>query len=377
MKDVYELLNEVNIDENEIEEMEVSDFEKEKVKTNLRKAMKKNRKFKTGWKVAVAAGFLIVGGIVTIGVTNPAYASEIPVIGDIFRFLDGGRTGVYDKYKENASKINMSRECNGVTVTIKDAVFDGQTIIYTYEIKSDKDLGEKPFISAGGPILTIDGYMGGTGGGSITEKVGENTYIGQDNNTINKEMDEVNFKINIREISDMTSKEGEDKSVKGNWDFELSLKAVESEKKIINKVTEKSGIKAFIDSITETEMSCIINYSQETPKEFDKKWFWQDLDIEVRDDLGNVYKGEGNGGRRDADGQRFKWSKTFEKLDDKATKLIISPKMRLGNGGGGAKADENGNIVNFDLPIDENHPAHGEIVLDDIVIELDKGQSNK
>lgn len=372
MKDVYELLNEVNIDENEIEEMEVSDLEKEKVKTNLRKVLKRNRKFKTGWKVAVAAGFLIIGGVVTIGITNPAYASEIPVIGDIFRFLNNGKTGVYDKYKENASEINMSRECNGVTVTIKDAVFDGQTITYTYEIKSDKDLGEKPFISKGGPILTVDGYMGGAGGGSITEKVGENTYIGQDNDTLNKEMDEVKFKINIREISDMAGKEGEDKSVKGNWDFELSLKAVEREKKIINKTTEKGGIKATIDSITDTGMAFIVNYSQETPKGLNNKWYFQSLELEIRDDLGNVYKGDGGSGHGEENSTKINCNSTFPKINDKAKKLIITPKMNLSNEGGGVKADENGNVVPIKIPIDENHPAHGEIVLDDIVVDLDK-----
>ena len=35
----------------------------------------------------------------------------------------------------------MTRESNGVKVTINDAVFDGRTITITYSIESDKDLG--------------------------------------------------------------------------------------------------------------------------------------------------------------------------------------------------------------------------------------------
>ena len=37
MKDIYELLNDINIDENEFEEMEVSELEKAKVKNNTEK----------------------------------------------------------------------------------------------------------------------------------------------------------------------------------------------------------------------------------------------------------------------------------------------------------------------------------------------------
>ena len=40
MKDIYELLNDINIDENEFEEMEVSELEKAKVKNSIEKIIK-------------------------------------------------------------------------------------------------------------------------------------------------------------------------------------------------------------------------------------------------------------------------------------------------------------------------------------------------
>ena len=49
----------------------------------------------------------------------------------------------------------------------------------------------------------------------------------------------------------------------------------------------------------------------------------------MKDDLGNIYWGEGNGGTGDSEGYNISWSKTFEKLDENATKLIITPHITL------------------------------------------------
>ena len=57
-----------------------------------------------------------------------------------------------------------------------------------------------------GEDLNIKGYKGGMSGSSEIKKVGENTYIGQDNSTIDEEKDEVTCKLNIREIEATGSK---------------------------------------------------------------------------------------------------------------------------------------------------------------------------
>ena len=45
------------------------------------------------WKKNVAVSSILVGlSATTFGLTFPAYAGNIPVIGDIFRFFDNGRT---------------------------------------------------------------------------------------------------------------------------------------------------------------------------------------------------------------------------------------------------------------------------------------------
>jgi hypothetical protein len=66
------------------------------------------------------------------------------------------------------------------------------------------------------------------------------------------------------------------------------------------------------------------------------------------------------------------WSKTFGKLDEKATKLIVTPKMHLSNTGGGVSVDENGKETEIKHTIDAEHPERGEIKFDDIPIDLEK-----
>ncbi len=167
MKDIYELLNDINIDENEFEEMEVSELEKAKVKNTLKKSINKKRKMKSWKKNVVVASILVGLSATTFGLTFPAYAKNIPVIEDIFRFFDNGRTessidsndvkdeekGLYYNYKQFSNEINLTKESNGIKITVNDAVFDGKTVTLTYSIESEQDLGEH----AGTTLPKIEG----------------------------------------------------------------------------------------------------------------------------------------------------------------------------------------------------------------------------
>lgn len=74
MKDIYELLNDVDIDESEFEEMEVSQIEKARTKKFLKKSIhKKNSGYKNIIKIA-GCGIICLGVLSTI---FPTYANEI------------------------------------------------------------------------------------------------------------------------------------------------------------------------------------------------------------------------------------------------------------------------------------------------------------
>ena len=89
----------------------------------------------------------------------------MPIVGDIFRFLDNGRTGLYENYKEFSTELNMTRESSGVKVTINDVISDGRTLSITYSLESEQDLGRIPIILG---IDIMDAH-GSSGSGKMTK----------------------------------------------------------------------------------------------------------------------------------------------------------------------------------------------------------------
>lgn len=125
----------------------------------------------------VVAVAMVLGLSATmIGVAFPAYAGNIPIIGDVFRFLDNEKTGVFDNYKEFSTEINLTQESNGIKMTINDAVFDGNTISVTYSIESEKDLDED-FIMLRASMPDIKGVNSMIGSFDFS-KVDDFHYVG-------------------------------------------------------------------------------------------------------------------------------------------------------------------------------------------------------
>lgn len=368
MKDIYELLNDIDIDEKELEEIEASEIEKEKVKRNVKQSIRTKKKMKS-WKKGVAAASILVGlSVATLGIGFPTYAGGLPIVGDIFRFLDNGRTGLYENYKEFSTELNMTRESNGIKVTINDAVFDGRTITITYSIESEKDLGEKPF-PFGSP--QVRGFNGGGGSSNVT-KVGEGKYVGMTTMSGHgsERLDVANVWWDIEAIE----LDYEGKAIKGNWNFALSLKAMDSKELKVNKVSENELIKINIDKMEVTPMSYIVFFNQEESKALRNIWDSADVELEIKDDLGNHYAGEGNGGSSTvAEPHKSSWSATFKKLNENATKLIVTPRVHLRvhtpeNHGGVEYV--NGKEKKIEVPNKEAKKK--DIVLDNIVIDLKK-----
>ena len=80
---------------------------------------------------------------------------------------------------------------------------------------------------------------------------------------------------------------------------------------------ERNGVQVHVGEISITPMSFIVYYDQIVFRMIRNKWHGVEVEIEVKDDLGNNYSGEGNGGTGDSEGYNISWSKTFEKLNEK------------------------------------------------------------
>ena len=368
MKNIYELLDQVEIDEavlNEIEAEFVSEIEKEKIKKRLKNEIRKKKFWHNKGIVAAVIVGAVVGGSLCIGITNPTYAAGIPIVGDIFRFLDNGRTGVYDLYKENANEINITKESKGISMTIQEAVFDGRTISYTYEINTDKNLGENPQIGMG-PVFDVKDYKGGMTGSSTVKKVKDGVYIGRSSYTIQTEKEAVNCKVDVKEV---LIRDGEkEETLRGNWKFEFCLAAVKGIKQNVNKTSEKEEFTVTINNICKTPMSYIIDFTQNVPVAYRTDMDDVTTTLETKDDLGNIYIGEHNGGSGRTDTGTMNFSVTLPKLEEKATKLVITPKIYCTTYKGGVSIDENGKETDI-KPVEDKQDR--ELILEDIIVDLE------
>lgn len=372
MKDIYELFNEIEVTEEEMEEFPVTQTELAQVKRKLKKNINCNKKFyqRKGF-FAAAICCAVLGGTTIMGVINPALAADIPVVGDIFRFLDNGRTGNYVLYKQYSDEMNLTSTDNGVAITIEDALFDGRNIYYTYRIETDKDLGESPNINDSN--FEVQDYEEGMSGDSQVRKVKDNVYVGQDSWTLHEEKDKVNIKIKIKSIYYQLEQEQEGAKLKGNWQFKFALNAAKGEKTAINQSVEAQDIKITVESITKTPMSCILNYSQFLPQKYISPVNRRYLGIEmkVKDDLGNEYKADGASSFSlgSKPGINY-YTQTVGKLDENATKLILTPELTLPLGGGGAAIAEDGTETEINQEMPGEIKGLETIKFDDIVLEL-------
>lgn len=319
MKDLYELLNEIKIDEEDFEEMPVNEVEIARVKKNLKKSIKGKKAKK---KSIVAAGLLIACTAV-LGSTITTYAEDIPIVRDIFKALNNK---VYNSYKENASEVNITKRHKETSVTINDAVFNGSTITLTYTIKTNKDLGEEIFLNNYHVIKEYD--KSGYTASSKFIKADDFTYVGQENITLFNFNEGANKPINLAvKINGIQELMDEENFINGKWDFNLVLDPVASNRVMVNKQVSDEGLSIAIKSIDINPMSMFLVFLES----YEENCIWDkaDIELEVKDDLGNTYELQQHGGT--GKGKAVDWGVTLEQLKDEASKLIITPKVTLVN----------------------------------------------
>ncbi|MGG4268067.1 DUF4179 domain-containing protein [Peribacillus simplex] len=379
MKDIYELLNDMDIDETEFKEMEVTELEKAKIKRSLKKSISKQKKMKRWQKNVLAASIIFGLSTATIGFSFTASAKSIPLIGDIFSFLSNGKIGLYDDNKNNgkglygdykaySNEIGLTEESNGLTFTINDAIYDGKTVTITYTIESEEDLGDGSFYIPGPNVKE----MKAQGGVDGVTKVADKKYVGlltaSNLEDLKEDKVHIDWDIDSISITDM------DKEIKGNWNFAFSLQATESNEKVINKSVDQYGVKVAIEKIAISPMSFVVHYNQEVSDLVKNMWDEVYVELTIKDDLGNVYSGQGNGGMG-LGSYNMSWSKTFQKIDPNATKLIVTPHLSLQNftseNHGEVTITEDGEEKVSSFPSKPKN-APKELVLDDIMIDLQK-----
>lgn len=258
MKDIYELLNDLDMKDDDFEEMEVSDIERAIVKKNLKKSIR-NKRSKTK---AISVAAMAIACTVVLG-TTITYAEDIPIIRDIFKALDNK---IYEDYKDSANEINATQVSNGISVTMNDAVFDGRTVSLTFTIESEKDFGKSITMYNRVRIKDMEEYAMTCG--YKFERFHGNTYIGLMDMTIldliDKPLENIGFTLDISKIGNLMRDED---FVEGDWCFDLNLEAVAGNVINVDSAVTNEGITAKVKDLTINPMSIFIAYTYEIIEE--------------------------------------------------------------------------------------------------------------
>ena len=103
---------------------------------------KKQRKYKKAINRKVIGGIAAtIAIIITLQISIPTFAENIPILKEIFKVLEKSENGFIspNNYSEHTQNIGLSQECNGITISIEEAVFDGHFILLSYKIESKEN----------------------------------------------------------------------------------------------------------------------------------------------------------------------------------------------------------------------------------------------
>lgn len=288
MKDIYEILNDVDIDEKEFEEACVSKEDKDRIKLNLRKTIaKKKLSGKRKAVIAAAVTFIICSAVISV---NPALANGIPVIGDL---LNKNLISVNKHYKDYVDVIGKTKSDKGIDITFENAIADDNELFLSFIVKNNNEEIKDNYVNA----LMLPTSLKVNG-----EKLGissEPSYEVIDNNTIRvlnkihwsqyEKKDKMNIDIGIDELY----------GKKGNWGVSFYVDKSKLVQKTVqykvNKNININGIKGKIDTIKVSPLTVSINGTGDIV-EMNKKG--QFVDFIALDDKGRglLWIGSGNEG---------------------------------------------------------------------------------
>lgn len=337
-KDLYKLFNHVKIKEIQNDSIEeISEMQKERIKKNLNKKIKRKKRRKTIKYSGIAAALALVA-LIGVNTFSPSFAEDIPVIGSVVQMLNE-RIGIHGDYEEYSQIVDKSITKKGITVTINEVLADESRLMVGYTIKSDSklNLGDGRFQDY--MDLTADFKVNGKylhdGGSGLGQYIDDYTYVGSEvaNVSLMEIPEEFNVDLKISNIMD----------TKARWNFAFSA----SKEKITKntRIFEPELDIDFPDSLVtvhRVEFSPIGTYISLSgdykiePDEFSNGIFEYEHWIAYDDNGVELATSGMAGGTRGGNGSKDFYSETeYEKVDEIPEYLTILPLKIIPSGGGG------------------------------------------
>lgn len=223
-KNIYELLNQVEVNIEDYEKEELSDMEKQKLKDNFKKNIRKKINLK---KFGIIAAALILT-ISVVGQTNigkNVYAAAESKISEMYYSI-GKALGIKTNIEPYANVVNQTVQDKGIEVKLTDVIIDKDELIFSTIVNTDKRVDGFRFdseIFINGKRLTNYGTTG-------------RRRVIDDSNTLFLQTDCVGIKgidtkenVDIKiELSDFNYYIGDaEENIKGRWKFEFAANGEE------------------------------------------------------------------------------------------------------------------------------------------------------
>ncbi|UKS66135.1 DUF4179 domain-containing protein [Rossellomorea marisflavi] len=249
---------------------------------------KRNVRKTTMRSLMVACGVclsLLGSGFVSTGMAEAL--SSIPILSPIYKDF---RDIASDKIEKNqlATTIDKQDSHNGLTMTVKEAAYDGNRLIVTVVYTGAKGVTLKEE-KAGRQEITINGQpikpaIGSTG----QDDINPNTIIEHHQYTLSN-LDGYGDEIEIQVQGDNLF------GYEGQWNVAFPLEKIKRDvTSITPDVTAKTddGMYAITaDNVTFSPLSTRIDLSVDYPAELDENDRWPWFEYSVVDDQGRVYGG--------------------------------------------------------------------------------------
>ncbi|WP_341300396.1 DUF4179 domain-containing protein [Lysinibacillus sp. FSL H8-0500] len=309
----------MNLDIDELELVEVSEVEKQRVKQHV---LKKRRQASI-WRRLAAVAIIMVGATTFTGFAFPSVASQIPFMDNVIDyFQDDDRS--YKGFDIFSTDVGLIETSNGITVMIDDAIYDGTNVIVSFAFETEHDFGQDVSISAP-HWFSVAGEIGAGGSMQIT-KISETRYVGLARVTPFFKDEQYPETVNVTWEPKVFYSTTEDLKVKGDWSFAFSLNRLNGNKQLINQTVQHQDISFTLQSIEFTDISTIISYEQLVSDELLEKWDGVTPLFYITDDLGHTYVNGLSGPSTSVDSQKtLNGSTTFDAIQEGASQLIIQP----------------------------------------------------
>ncbi|WP_042272602.1 DUF4179 domain-containing protein [[Clostridium] dakarense] len=274
---IYEMLNEANIDLDEYKKQDFTEFEKKKIKNRFKRSINKKNFYKKG--IAVASVAVVSVGILGSNVGTYAFETLGAIAYDISESL-----GIKKDIAEYKTVVNQGITKNGIKVKLNEVILDNEELIVSTTATSDKKLDESGYISISGDVY-INGRRvsdGSSGGASKLDDYSTESVISHSLDNIDE--DDLKGDINIKIKYNDALIGG--KVIRGSWVFEFKtngdeLRAETKEIKLENTFKFDNGQNIKLEKYTSNDIGQKIYFS------LDSKGTDYNMELRGHDDLGN------------------------------------------------------------------------------------------